>query len=159
MAEGFVALEAARAAGDGGSLEDVAARAAAVAERASLLATVGTFEFLRRSGRVNALQAYAATMLDIKPVFSFVRGEARPVARPRTRRRAIDRIVDETLYRLGGRPAHVAAIHASAEAEGRALLARIEESANVVERHVVAVTPVIGAHTGPGLVGAAFFAD
>jgi DegV family protein with EDD domain len=159
MAEGFVALEAARAARAGATLEDVVARAEAVAARTSLFATVGTFEFLRRSGRVNALQAYAATVLDIKPVFSFVRGEARPVARPRTRRRAVDRIVDETVRRLGDRPAHVAVIHASAEDEARALLARIEVGANVVERHVVAVTPVIGAHTGPGLLGAASFAD
>jgi DegV family protein with EDD domain len=159
MAEGFVALEAARLARAGAELEEVAARARVVAARAALFATVGTFEFLRRSGRVNALQAYAATVLDIKPVFSFWHGEARPVARPRTRRRAVERIVAETLRRIGDRPAHVATIHAAAEDEAHLLLERIVEGANVVERHVVPVTPVIGAHTGPGLLGTAFFAD
>jgi DegV family protein with EDD domain len=159
MAEGFVALEAARLARTGASLGEVAARAGAVAERASLFATVGTFEFLRRSGRVNTLQAYAATVLDIKPVFSFRHGAALPVARPRTRRRAVERIVAETLRRIGDRPAHVAAIHAAAEDEARRLVERIIEGADVVEWHVVAVTPVIGAHTGPGLLGTAFFTD
>jgi len=69
MAEGFVAMEAARLASNGASLERVAARAREIAGRTTLLATVDTFEFLRRSGRVTKLQAYAATMLDIKPLF------------------------------------------------------------------------------------------
>jgi len=159
MAEGFVALEAARRARAGASLEDVVARAREVAGVARLFATVDTFEFLRRSGRVNALRAYVATVLDIKPVFSFHRGEAHPVARPRTRRRAVERIVDETLRGIGDRAAHVAAFHAGAEDEARGLLGRVVERVDLVEAHVVPVTPVIGAHTGPGLVGTAFFAE
>jgi DegV family protein with EDD domain len=89
MAEGFVVAEAARTAADRGSMEAVADRARAIAARTRLLATVGTFEFLKRSGRVTTLQAYAATVLDIKPVFGFREGEIAPVARTRTRRRAI----------------------------------------------------------------------
>ena len=50
-------------------------------------------------------------------------------------------------------------VHAAAEDEVRELLAQIEARANVVERMLVPVTPVIGAHTGPGLVGTAFYAD
>ncbi len=159
MAEGFVALEAARAAAGGAGLDEVASRAREVAARARLFATVGTFEFLRRSGRVNALAAWAATALDLKPVFAFVDGAPRGVARPRTRRRALDRIVEETLAAIGGRPAHVAALHAAAEGEARDVLARVEAGAEVVERHVVEATPVIGAHVGPGLVGACLFTD
>src|SRR5438067_1146380 len=68
MAEGFVVLEAARLARTGADIEPVAERARHVAERTTLIATVGTFEFLQRSGRVNKLRAYAATMLDINPV-------------------------------------------------------------------------------------------
>jgi DegV family protein with EDD domain len=160
MAEGFVALEAARAArGPGATLEVVAARARAVADRARLIATVGTFEFLRRSGRVTALQAFAATMLDVQPVFEFRRGEAVPLARTRTRRRALDRIAAETVQAACGRPLHLAVVHAASEPEAEALLSRIEGETEVVERLVVPATPVIGAHTGPGLIGTAFFAE
>jgi DegV family protein with EDD domain len=143
MAEGFVAIEAGRAAAAGGSLPEVAARAREVAERTRLYATVDTFEYLRRSGRVTALQAYAATMLDIKPVFAFRGGEVAAVGRTRTKRRALAMMVDAVLAEAAGRPLHLAALHA----------------ATVVERWVTEVTPVIGAHTGPGLVGLAFFAD
>jgi fatty acid kinase fatty acid binding subunit len=158
MAEGFVALAAARAAREAGATAaSVAARARAVADRARLIATIGTFEFLKRSGRVSALQAFAAAMLDVKPVFEFRRGEAVPLARTRTRRRALDRIAAETLRAVGDRPLHLAVIHAGVEAEAEALAARIETSANVVERLVVPATPVVGAHTGPGLIGTASF--
>jgi DegV family protein with EDD domain len=159
MAQGFVALEAARCARSGGSREEAAARAREVAAGARVCATVATFEFLRRSGRVNALQAYAATMLDIKPVFAFAGGEVSAVGRPRTRRRAIARVVEHTLQEIDGRPVHLAAIHAAAEPEARELLAAVSERANVVESLVVPATPVIGAHTGPGLVGTAFHCD
>jgi DegV family protein with EDD domain len=159
MAEGFVALEAARCAAAGGSIEEVVRRARDVASRARLCATVQTFEFLRRSGPVNKLQAYAATMLDIKPMFRFHRGEVSPVARPRTRKRAVDRLVTESLKEVGTRPVHLAAIHAAAADDAEEVASRIASQADVIERITVAVTPVIGAHTGPGLVGTAFYCD
>jgi DegV family protein with EDD domain len=160
MAEGFVVLEAARAAREpGATLETVTARARFVAERVRLLATVATFDRLKRSGRVTALQAFAATMLDVKPVFEFRRGQAIPVARTRTRRRALDRIVEETVRSAEGRPLHLAVIHAAAEEEAETLRARIEGDADVVEGLVVPAAPVIGAHTGPGLIGTAFFVE
>lgn len=159
MGQGFVAREAARVAADGGAVEAVTARATEVAARARLLACVGTFQFLQRSGRVRKLQAYAATMLDIKPVFEFEQGEVIPIARPRTRQRALHRIVEEAVEQLAGRPAHLAAVHAAAEADAVAVASGIEERADVVERLVVEVTPVVGAHVGPGLVGAAFYWD
>src|SRR5204863_10162029 len=92
MAEGFVALEAARMARSGAACEDVVARATEVARGSRILATIDTFEFLKRSGRVRRAQAYAATMLNIKPVFRFRDGDAEGVARPRTRARALERI-------------------------------------------------------------------
>ncbi len=159
MAEGFVAAEAGRTAAAGGSLQAVADRAREVARRTRLLATVGTFEFLRRSGRVTKVQAYAATVLDIKPVFGFRGGEIVPVARTRTRRRAVDRILDDTVAAAGGRPLHLAVIHAAADDEARGLLDRITARSTLVERYVVPATPVIGAHTGPGLLGTAFYWD
>jgi fatty acid kinase fatty acid binding subunit len=159
MAEGFVALEAARRAADEGTIDQVAEHAADVAGRVRICATIASFEFLRRSGRVNALQAYAATMLDIKPVFRMQGGQVWAVGRPRTRRRAVDKVLEVTLAQIDERPAHVAAIHADAEPEARDLLERISARATVVESVVTAVTPVIGAHTGPGLVGTAWFCD
>ena len=159
MGEGFVAMEAARAAREGATLDEAAARAREVAERVRMYAAIDTFEFLRRSGRVTKLQAYAATRLDIKPVFRFRAGEPGPVARPRTRARSLARVVEESLGEVAGRPVHVAGVHVDAPEEAGAMMELVASSANVVERYVTECTPVVGAHTGPGLVGLAFFCD
>ena len=86
-------------------------------------------------------------------------GDADGIARPRTRGRALERIVQEVLGEAADRPAHVAAFHALAEADAKEVVRRIEAEADVVESYVVEATPVMGAHTGPGLVGVAFYCD
>ena len=159
MGEGFVALEAARVATGNASMDEVAERANEVAHRVTFVATVDTFDYLKRSGRVTKLQAYAASMLDIKPVFAFRDGNAIPVARGRTRRRALARIVDEALREIGRRRAHVAVVHAAANEDANNVLDRIQDGAHLMESLVTEVTPVVGVHTGPGLVGVAFFCD
>jgi DegV family protein with EDD domain len=159
MGEGFVAMEAARRAATGASLEEVAERARQVAGLTNLYATVDTFEFLRRSGRVTKLQAWAATVLDIKPVFGFRGGDISPVARPRTRRRAIEVVIERSLAEIRGMRVHLGVFHAAAQEDAAQIAARIGARANIVESVMVAVTPVIGAHTGPGLVGTAFYCE
>jgi DegV family protein with EDD domain len=159
MAEGFVAMEAARTAAGAAPLREVSARARDVAHRTRLYATVDTFEFLRKSGRVTKLQAYVATVLDIKPVFGFMEGDVVPVSRSRTKRKALTRIVADATREMGERPVHLAALHAAAREEAEEIAERISAKAKVVERVITEVTPVIGAHTGPGLVGVAFFCE
>ena len=159
MGEGFVVMEAARAAREGAARDEVVTKARRVASRTRIFATIDTFEFLKRSGRVRRAAAYAATMLNIKPVFRFSDGDADGIARPRTRGRALERIVQEVLREAADLPVHVAAFHALAEADAKEVVRRIEAEADVVESYVVEATPVMGAHTGPGLVGVAFYCD
>jgi DegV family protein with EDD domain len=159
MAQGFVAMEASRAAARGEDLDAVAGRARDVAARCRLVAAIETFEYLRRSGRVNRLMSYAGTMLDIKPVFRMGGGSIEAVARPRTRRRALDRVVEEARRDVGDRPAHLAAVHADAESDARDLLTRASEGLDIEESLVAGFTPAMGAHTGPGVVGLAWFCD
>jgi DegV family protein with EDD domain len=159
MAQGFVAMEAARVARGGADLSATAARAREVAARSRLIAAVDSFEYLRRSGRVSRLASYAGGMLNIRPVFRMQGGLIEAVARPRTRRRALDRMDEEAGREIGDRPVHLAAVHADAEAEARALLERISEGREVVESHLAGLPPVLGAHMGPGTVGLAWFCD
>jgi len=157
MGEGFVAIEAARAALGNAGIDGVVARAREVAEAVHVVGTVETFDYLKRSGRVSRLQAYAATALNIHPVFRMDGGEIAAVGRPRTRGRALTAVIDEVVTGSEGRPLHIAAFHALAEDAAHELARRIAEQADVVESHVVDSTPVIGANTGPGLVGVAAF--
>jgi DegV family protein with EDD domain len=156
LAQAFVAIAAARTVRDGGTIEEAASRAREAAGRAHIVAVIDTFEYLQRSGRVRRLQAYAATMLGIKPVFRFSRGEITAVARPRTKRRAIERVAEEALGIIESAPVRIAAVHAAAEDEARNLLEHMSSRVDVVESLVAEFTPGMGVHTGPGLVGLAF---
>jgi DegV family protein with EDD domain len=158
LGEGFVALEAARAGSSGADLEAVVARGEDVAARACLVATINTFEFLRRSGRVNALLAYAGTALNIKPVFAFRRGKIEQLGRPRTRAKAIDRLMEEVRAASTQGPLHLGVAHADCRDEAEELLARLTAEIPNVETFVSAFTPLMGAHTGPGVLAVAFFA-
>ncbi len=158
LAEGFCALEAARSAQAGASLEEVADRAQQVAARAALVATIDTFEYLRRSGRVNALKSFAATTFNVKPVFALRGGRVEQLARPLSRGRAIDRLAEEVGRAKGSAGLHLGVVHAAAPAEAEALEARLLGELQPVESYVAEFTPLMGAHTGPGLLGVAFWA-
>ena len=157
LGEGFVALEAGRASATGADLDAVVARAEAVADQVCFAATINTFEFLRRSGRVNALLAYAGTALNIKPVFAFRGGKIEQLGRPRTRARAIDRLVDEVRDASVRGPLHLGVAHADCEDEAEQLLVRLKSEIPNVETIISPFTPLMGAHTGPGVLGVAFF--
>lgn len=157
MGEGFPALEAARTALAGGSIDDVLARAQDIVSRTTLVATIDTFEFLRRSGRVNAVLAYAGTALNIKPVFGFRHGKLEQLGRPRTRGAALEKVMAEARAAAAGGALHVGVVHADREEEARALVERISRELPTTETMISAFTPLMGAHTGPGLLGAAFW--
>jgi DegV family protein with EDD domain len=158
LGEGFIALEAARANAAGADLDAVVARAEAVADRMTFVATINTFEFLRRSGRVNAMLAYAGTALNIKPVFAFRHGKIEQLGRPRTRARAIDRLIEEVRAASAQGPLHLGVAHADCEDEANELLQRLKAEVPHVETLISPFTPLMGAHTGPGVLGTAFFA-
>jgi DegV family protein with EDD domain len=155
MGEGWAALEAARLAATDAGLDEVAARTEDVAARTQLAATINTFEFLRRSGRVHALLAYAGTALNIKPVFALRGGKIEQLGRPRSRARAIERILDETRPLAARGPLRCAVAHAAVPEEAEALLARITGELDCDETLLTEFTPLMGAHTGPGVLAIA----
>ena len=156
--EGLVALAAARAARSGAALEEVARVARGVSERVHFLGVMDTLLYVWRGGRVPRIAHWTTTLLDIKPVLDLWRGEVRLIARPRTRRRAIERMLAVMGERVGQVPVRVVVMHADALGEAEALLEAVTRRFRCVETLVVPFTPVIGAHTGPGLLALAFHA-
>ncbi|MGH2343704.1 MAG: DegV family protein, partial [Chloroflexota bacterium] len=94
MGQGFVALAAARAAAAGEPLAAVTAAAMGVRNAVRLLVTLDTLEYLARASRIPQIASVLGGILAIKPVFELSGGEARPLARVRTRRRAIGDLRD-----------------------------------------------------------------
>jgi DegV family protein with EDD domain len=160
-AEALVALAAARAAQEGKSLEEVEAVATWVAGRVYFVGVLETLKHLQRGGRVPRVASWAASLLNIKPVLAIWpgEGEVRMLERPRSKPKAIERVLNVIERESLGKPLHVIVMHAAAAEEASALLSRIQERFTCVETLTTTFTPVIGAHTGPGLLGVAFYAE
>lgn len=159
MAQGFVVLEAARTAEEGGSIGEVEARAVEMTSRTSLLAMLDTLSYLARGGRVPRVAAWAAGMLQVKPLVRFTASDIRLAGRTRTRRRALDQMIDTFAKAVETRPVHLAVHHANAPADAAYVHDGVAGRANVVEAHVTEFTQVMGVHTGPGLVGIAWWTE
>jgi DegV family protein with EDD domain len=159
MAQGFVVLEAARAAADDNSIDEVAARAEAMTQCVSLLAMLDTLSYLARSGRVPRVAAWATGMLQVKPIVRFSASGIKLVARTRTRPRALERMLDLLAKQTAGRPTHLAVHHANAPDDAGRMLAAAQRRINVVESHATEFTQAMGVHTGPGLIALAWWCE
>ncbi|GAA5151206.1 MULTISPECIES: DegV family protein [Amycolatopsis] len=154
MGLGFAALHAAQAAAKGASPEEVEKAAVAAVRASKTLFAVETLEYLRRGGRIGAAAALLGTALAVKPVLHIDDGRIKPLEKVRTMHRAVGRLVDLAAETAAGEPVEVA-VHHLASAERAAELANLlEERLTVPEGCLVSeLGAVIGAHTGPGVIG------
>jgi len=150
---GLVVLATAAAAARGEDVDGVAAATRAAIGAMRFWFAVDTLEYLRRGGRIGAAQAWLGGALKIKPILT-LDGQITPVERVRTSRRAFERMVDY----LGARAADGADAwvvqHIRAPDAAEDLVARGREIFACEPLFVSEVGPVIGAHVGPGLLGA-----
>lgn len=157
-AEGLVVLAAARAARSGADLHEVEAVARSVISRVRLVAALPSLEHLVRSGRVPGLAGWAGRQLRITPLFEFRSGDVRRLRPARGMDNALDRML--TLWRRS-RPdegqLHVAALHARSPEAAAHLLGTVENEVAPATSFVGEFGPVMVAHTGPGLVGLAWW--
>ncbi len=160
MAQGFIVLEAARAAAAGATVEQVVARAQEMIPRVQLLAVLETLEYLHRGGRIGTASVFLGSMLQMKSIVGIPPGSGSVVgvARPRTWRRAVARMVDLMAEQVGDRPVHVAVSHGDHEEDAAALAEELQRRFDVRELYTTYFTPVMGAHAGP-VLGVSFYAD
>ena len=167
MAQGFVVLEAARAAaaaherGDPApaAMDAVVARAAEVASKVKLMAAIDTLQYLYLGGRIGGAAALLGSVLQIKPILCVADGRAEVLAKPRTKAKATQFMLQQMAGQVDSQRLHAAVLHADVPEEAEALRQRIAQQFDCAELYVAEFTPVMGAHTGPGLLGVAFYVE
>ncbi|MEW2631500.1 DegV family protein [Streptomyces sp. NPDC048389] len=154
MALGFCALAAAEVSEAGGSLDEAVAAAEKRAEGTSAYFYVDTLDYLRRGGRIGAAQALLGSALAVKPLLQLAEGRIDMLERVRTASRAIARLEELAAERAGTAPVDIAVHHLAAPERAAALADRLRERVTgLADLYVSEVGAVIGAHTGPGLLG------
>ena len=155
-AEGLIALQAARAAKSGQSIEQIVASVRALIPRVRLLAVLDTLYYLAKGGRVPRTKAWAASLLGIRPLIDLTEGKPSLLAKPRGKPKAIDLLFRTTSNNVRNKPVHLNIMHANAPDTANAMCMRAQAIFNCEEIIISEFTPVMGAHTGPGLFGLAF---
>jgi DegV family protein with EDD domain len=157
---GMHVLVAARAAEAGASLSECKAIAEQAQKHTHIYITVETLEFLHRGGRIGGAQRFLGTTLNIKPILDIRGGRLEAVERVRTRSKALTRLIELVEADVAGKKnIRLACMHANAEAEARAVLLQAETRLSPVETLLGDLSPVIGAHAGPGTIGLAYMAE
>jgi DegV family protein with EDD domain len=151
LGTGFQVLEAARAAAKGMLKEDILALLDDLSSRTYVFAALDTLEYLKRSGRMNAFMANLGSILQVKPILTMHAGSP-GAERVRTKEKSIRRLIE--LVEELGPIEKVALVHTNAQSEA----ADLWQKANhlFVDQDMplsIDVTPVLGAHLGPGAVG------
>jgi len=151
LALGLGVMTAAMRAAAGASLDETRALVADQFARTHLYFMVDTLEFLRRGGRIGRAQELIGSLLQFKPLLAIEAGVVEPIGRARTKQRAL-----EELLRLAGelRPIEqMMAVHATTPDDLKFLVDRLYGLAPDAPITVGRITPVIGVHGGPGLLG------
>jgi len=148
---GLQAVSAVRVARAGASLAEVTRIVESMRPRTHTFAALSTVEFLRRSGRLTQFQSGLATVLRILPLLKMHDGVAE-MEKVRTEERAIKRLL--ALLQEKAPLEQVAMVHTNALLKAQALYERAKPLlGEIAEPMYGSVTPVIGAHIGPGAVG------
>ncbi|MFC8597621.1 MULTISPECIES: DegV family protein [unclassified Isoptericola] len=150
MALGFAAQEAARCAAAGHDAVAVAARARQVAASSTTIFLVDSLDHLRRGGRLSAPAAALGTALGVRPILTVRDGRLEMAHRVRTRRAALDRLVDLALHAAEACEQPGVAVHHLGVPDRAADLAERLRAGSGAEPVVTPVSAVLGAHAGPG---------
>lgn len=152
----FQVIAAALAAQAGWTLSAIQERLAAIRARTEVIYTLDTLDYLARGGRIGRVKALAGALLHLKPVIRVdADGKYSSVSSARTIGKSISAITEHIYERYAHAPLWVTVLHGRFAEKAEELSSSLQEKLNIARLEVMRISPVLGVHTGPGVVGAA----
>jgi len=157
MQMGFAVLAAAEEAFKDSSMEAVLSAAYNVIQKSRFIFVPDTLEYLRKGGRMGGATALIGMILKIRPVLTVVDGKTSVLDKVRTKKKAVDRIVEIFMDDVKNKGLDKVIVHnIDCAEEGLELSKRIEELIGI-KVEIYPIGPVIGLHTGPGAIGLVYY--
>ena len=155
--ERFQVLAAVKALRVGWTKEAILQRLEKLRESTEVIYTLDTLTYLARGGRIGRVQALAGSVLHIKPIIRVDRqdGKYSTVGKARTLAKSLTEIVNHLADEYGQTAVWVSVMHGQFADQAQSLADLIQQRLNVGRLEVLRISPVLGVHTGPGIVGAA----
>ncbi len=149
---GFACISGAEVAACDASIDVVAQTILDRASASSLLFYVDTLDYLRRGGRIGTAAAVVGAALRVKPILDLVDGRVELLEKARTSSRALARLADLVIERVGDKEVDLAVMDLDAQVNADQLSAKLAQSLPKAEILRTEVGAVVGTHVGPGMV-------
>ena len=175
LCQGWMVIEAARAALAGKSLDEIVDKVRQMIPVTQMIQTADTLKYLYMGGRIGLAKRLMAEALSIKPLIGMREGVIVPLGQARSRSRAYQMMVDlveatvdaygKTVGAYGksvgaygkGYRIKIAYVHAGAQEEVEKIKQLVEARLDVVESFFAELSPALAVHTGPGTAGLCYF--
>ncbi len=157
LCQGWMVIEAARAALAGASLAEITTRVQAMIPVTQMIQTADTLKYLYMGGRIGLAQNLMGTLLNIKPLIGMRDGVIVALGKARSHMQAYAEMADYVAEAVGQGKAKVAYVHVGALDEVEKIKKRVEAQVEVVETLVAELSPALAVHTGPGTAGLCFY--
>ena len=158
LCQGWMVIEAARAALAGKSLGDIVALVKKMIPITRMIQTADTLKYLYMGGRIGKAQHLVGSLLNIKPLIGMIDGVIVPLGTARSRSKAYQAMADMVEAAVGklGK-IKIAYVHAGALEEVEKLRTLIEDRLSCVETIIAELSPALAVHSGPGTVGLCYY--
>ncbi len=154
--ERFQVIAAALAAKAGWTMNAIQQRLASIRSKTEVIYTLDTLDYLVRGGRIGRVKALAGALLHLKPIIRVdTDGKYSSVASARTIGKSMTTIAEHLRARYANAPLWVTVLHGRFEEKAEELSRELKEKLNIARLEAMRISPVLGVHTGPGVVGAA----
>jgi DegV family protein with EDD domain len=152
-----MAIEAARAALAGISLEEIVERVKQMIPITHMIQTADTLKYLYLGGRIGKAQHLVGSLLHIKPLIGMKDGVIVALGKAHSRLQAYTAMADLVAETVGRGKAKVAYVHAGALQEAAKIKELVEAKVDVIESFFAELSPALAVHTGPGTAGLCFY--
>lgn len=158
LCQGWMAIQAARAALAGANLQTIAAMVRKLVPISHMIQTADTLRYLYLGGRIGRAQSLLGSMLNIKPLIGIEDGVIVPLGRTHSRHQAYAEMANIVAATIGKSKARIGYLHAGALEEAQKVKELVEAKVQVVESIIGELSPVLAVHTGPGMAGLCYYA-
>lgn len=128
-----------------------------IRDQIEVIYSLDTLEYLEHGGRIGRVQSLVSSLLNIKPVIHVDKtdGKYSTVGKARTLGKTLEVITDHLVSLYAEEPLWVTVLHGRLANEADELMNQLKSRLNVRKEETMRVTPILGVHTGPGIVGVA----
>lgn len=151
---GFQVIECAKTARETGSMQKALQKIKQVKKTLSAMYVVSTLEYLRKGGRIGKVEGTIGELLQLKPIISInEEGVYYTLAKVRGRKKSLQKMIGFLKEKYNDKAINIGIAQGMAKDEAEKLMLQIKSVLNVKKDFMVQISPVLGMHTGPGLIG------